>query len=376
MDAPPPDTLVARLQAFKSRNERIVSTCFFLGGFLFDAVMLSRIDEPLMLVQQGGYLIICGALIAYQQRLVLKKLEPPVRLRKVWHYADHLLHFMLGTLLNAYSIFYFQSASGVTAICFVVFIAALLAVNEMPRFHKLGPVVVYALYSICLTSYFAYLFPVLLGHLRPWMFYLSVGVASALLLLQIRYLLRWSESYLHVARHAAIPAFGVQALFLLLYSLRLAPPVPLAIKQIGIYHDVKRVAGGWELSQQQGKWKFWQHADENFLERPGDKLFCFVRIFAPRHFKDAINIVWYHHDDELGWRLAHRLPLSVSASSNVGFGTDAYLTEPMKGDWRVEIESQDGRTIGQLRFKVSEDPSTDPRELTLTFSESKPLEKS
>src|SRR5450432_3954797 len=108
----PQGTLVERLQAFKSRNGRMVSTCFFLGGFLFDAVMLSRIDEPLMLVQQGVYLILCGALIAYSQRLELKKLQPPARLRKAWRYADHLLHFMLGTLLNAYSIFYFQSASG------------------------------------------------------------------------------------------------------------------------------------------------------------------------------------------------------------------------------------------------------------------------
>ena len=370
-----PPKLVERLKAFKSRNERAVSTCFFLGGFLFDAVMLSRIDEPLMLVQQGAYLLFCGALIAYSQRLELKKLEPPVRLRKVWHYADHLLHFMLGTLLNAYSIFYFQSASGITAICFVVVIAALLAVNEMPRFHALGPVVLYALYSICLTSYFAYLFPVLIGHLRPWMFYLAVGVASFLLLIQVHALWRWSESFLHTARHAAIPAFGVQALFILLYSLRVAPPVPLAIKQIGIYHDVRRVPGGWELSQQQDRWQFWQHTDENFLERPGDKLYCFARIFAPRHFKDAINIVWFHYDEEKGWLLAHRLPLTVSASSNVGFATDAYLTEPMKGRWRVEIESQDGRTIGQLHFQVRPDPSTDPRQLTVTLSESKPLEK-
>jgi hypothetical protein len=370
-----PPKLVERLKEFKSRNERVVSTCFFLGGFLFDAVMLSRIDEPLMLVQQGFYLLLCGGLIAYQQRLEWMKLQPPVRLRKIWHYADHLLHFMLGTLLNAYSIFYFQSASGITAVCFVVVIVVLLAINEMPRFHRLGPVVLYALYSICLTSYFAYLVPVLIGHLRPWMFYLSVGIASALLAVQVRALLRWSASYLHVARHAAIPAFGVQALFILLYALRVAPPVPLAIKQMGIYHDVRRVPGGWELSQQQSRWKLWQHADENFLERPGDKLYCFARIFAPRHFKDTINIVWFHYDEDKGWLLAHRLPLSVSASSNVGFATDAYLTEPMKGKWRVEIESQDGRTIGQLHFKVSDDPSTDPRQLTLTFSESKALEK-
>jgi hypothetical protein len=370
-----PATLFARLSSFKSRNDRVLSTAFFLGGFLFDAVMLSRIDEPLMLVQQGGYLIICGLLLAFQQKMELKKLEPPVWLRKPWKYADHLLHFMLGTLLNAYSIFYFQSASGITAVCFVVAVAALLAFNEMPRFHKLGPVMLYALYSICLTSYFAYLIPVMIGDLRPWMFYLAVAAAGSVCFLQVYVLLRWSQSYLHVARHAAIPAFGVQALFVLLYALRIAPPVPLAIKQIGIYHDVKRVEGGWELSQQPKTWKFWQRPDAVFLERPGDKLFCFARIFAPRHFHDGISIVWFHHDPHRGWTQAHRLALTVSASSAVGFATDAYLTEPMPGDWRVEIESQDGRTIGLLHFSVALDPSDGPRDLRQTFSQSQALAK-
>src|SRR5471030_1604632 len=87
----PPATLFSRLDAFKRRNERLLSTAFFLGGFLFDAIMLSRIDEPLMLVQQGVYLLVCGALLAISQLLELKKTEPPAWLRKPWQYADPLL---------------------------------------------------------------------------------------------------------------------------------------------------------------------------------------------------------------------------------------------------------------------------------------------
>jgi hypothetical protein len=304
----------------------------------------------------------------------LQKVEPPGWLRKPWHYAEHVLHFMLGTLLNAYSIFYFQSASGFTAVGLLVVVAALLALNELPRFRRFGPVVLYALYSICLTSYFAYLFPVLMGRIRPWMFYLAVVTATVPLAAHVLLLLSWGQGHGLVARHA-IPGFGVQALFVLLYALRLAPPVPLAIKQIGIYHDVQREPGGWRLFHQQASWKFWQNGDQDFLARRGDKLFCFARIFAPRHFHDGVSIVWFHHEPRQGFRLVHRLPLSVSASSAVGFGTDAYLTTPAPGDWRVEIQSQDGRTIGQLGFHVTADPSTEARELQETYSPSKGLEK-
>ena len=348
---------------------------FFAGGFVFDALMLSRIDEPHMLVQQGAYLLLCGALLAFSQRLELKGLEPPKFLRKPWHYVDHVIHFMLGTLLNAYTIFYFQSASGFTAFGFVVVIVILLALNELPRFQKLGPVVLYALYSICLTSYFAYLFPVLFGHIRPWMFYVAVAAALVPLTLHVFLLFRWSRSFSHVARRAALPAFGVQLAFVLLYALRIAPPVPLAVKQIGIYHDVQRESDGRHLFEQKRGWKFWQKGDQDYLERPGDKVYCFARIFAPARFHDRIDIVWFHDDPRRGWIQYHRLPLSVSASNSRGFATDAYLTHPPTGKWRVEIQSEDGRTMGLLHFRVAEDPGTGPREFEESFSPSKERSK-
>ena len=51
----------------------------------------------------------------------------------------------------------------------------LLLVNELPSVRRLGPIVLYALYSFSLTSYFAYLYPVLFGRIRPWMFVLAIG---------------------------------------------------------------------------------------------------------------------------------------------------------------------------------------------------------
>ena len=341
---------------------------FFAGGFAFDALMLSRIDEPGMLVQQGAYLAICGALLAITQRLELKGLEPPLFLRKPWHYVDHAIHFMLGTLLNAYSIFYFHSASGLTALGFVVFICALLAVNELPRFHRLGPVVPVALYSICLTSYLAYLFPVLLGHIRPWMFYLAIATAMLPLTAHVLLLLKWGRGAGQVARHAAIPAFAVQALFLLLYALRIAPPVPLAVKEMGIYHDVQRAPGGRLLVHQRRDWKFWHQGDQDFLEREGDRVYCFARIFAPSRFRDRIEIVWYRDEIEKGWIEIHRFPLTIAASGQRGFAADGYLTHPQPGHWRVEVQSEDRRTMGMLHFQVIPDAGDGPRDFEQTFS--------
>ena len=139
---------------------------FFTAGFVFDAFMVRRIDEPKVLIQQGLYLALSGVLLA---GLVAMR-------ERAHRFAAPALHFMLGTLLNAYILFYVKSGSGFTAALFFVVIAALLLVNELPSVRRLGPVVLYGLYSFCLTSYFAYLYPVIFGRIRSWMFVLAIGV--------------------------------------------------------------------------------------------------------------------------------------------------------------------------------------------------------
>src|SRR3954468_9817126 len=129
---------------------------FFTAGFVFDAFMVRRIDDVRVLVQQSLYLALSGVLLA--SLVVLRE--------RANRWLAPALHFMLGTLLNAYALFYVRSGSGLAAILFFVVIAALLVVNELPSVRKLGPVVPYGLYSFCLTSYFAYLYPVLIGRIR------------------------------------------------------------------------------------------------------------------------------------------------------------------------------------------------------------------
>ena len=44
-----------------------------------------------------------------------------------------------------------------------------------------------------------------------------------------------------------------------------------------------------------------------------------------------------------------------------GFGGYAYKQNWSPGDWRVAIETEDGREIGRTRFEIRPDPQTDER---------------
>jgi len=320
---------------------------FFAAGFVFDAFMIRRIDDVKVLVQQGLYLAVSGVLLAH---IVTMR-------ERTYRWASPVLHFMLGTLLNAYALFYVKSASGLAAILFFAVISLLLLANELPAMHKRGPVVLYGLYSFCLTSYFAYLFPVLIGRIRWWMFVLAVFTSLVPLALVTTYHHTRIGDRRQLIRHALVPALSVQVLLLALYVLRLIPPVPLSLREIGIYHDVARQAdGSYRVSYVKPSWfNVWTRDDVNFSARAGDRVYTFFRVFAPRDFRDEIRVAWWFDQPGRGWTPAGDLPIAVTGGRENGYAGVSYKQNARPGTWRVVVTSVDGREIGRRTFSVSAD---------------------
>ena len=85
---------------------------FFIGGFTFDAFMVTEIDDLFSLIQQAVYLIIIACFLHHEILFRMHKWRPREGLFfKLWTYRNPFLHFLLGTLLNIYSLFYIKSAS-------------------------------------------------------------------------------------------------------------------------------------------------------------------------------------------------------------------------------------------------------------------------
>src|SRR6202022_1553671 len=157
-----------------------------------------------------------------------------------------------------------------------------------------------------------YLFPVLLGFLSPSLFVLAVGTSAALTYLLWRLYSRWTPDPLWGFGRAVVPALAIQALLLALYWVRVLPPVPLSLKWIGIFHDAQREGKMVRLLHQRPSWKIWEHGDQTFLARPGDRIFCFTQIFAPRNFRDGLKVRWAYQDMKSRWIWTDAIPLTIS----------------------------------------------------------------
>ena len=374
--APAPPSRLARVRAFRARYAKWELALFFFASFAYDIATLPRIDNRWTLLKHGAYLGLVSVLLGVESRW---RTDTPPRpwLARVWRFREDALHFFLGGLLSPYTLFYFKSASGLTAFVFLAGMFSLLVAHELPRFRALGPVVRLGLYSFCVTSYFAYLLPVLLGTYSGRLFVLAAGlscVASGALAVAV---CMGRRGWWRMLGRVALPALAVQGLLLGLYGLKAIPPVPLSMLSSGIYHGVEVSKGergrDYRLLHERSRWRLWEHGDQDFRARPGDRVYFFASVFAPASFRPQhpgdrgtrLVIRWSYDDPDKGWTpyYAYEDLYLGQGGRERGYRTFAYLSDPRPGDWRVSMETEDGREIGRLSFHVTREDSTAPREL-------------
>ena len=346
--------MISRLKEFIHRHKKWEPLVFFVCGFSFDALLLHRIDDPLMLTHQAIYLSLAATIIAWDLFFDAGCATVPQWLLKVWTYREGILHFILGTLLNVYTIFYFKSGSILSSIIFLGLLAGLLFLNEVRPTHISKHVLRNALFSLCLISYLNIVVSIIIGSIGPWVFLTAVAVAGLILFAYSIFIARRIEAR-QVARNIRLPFLVVILTYTCLYLAKILPPVPLSLKHIGIYHDVTRVEGGYRLGSMKPNWKFWQSGDQDFKARAGDKLFCFVQIFSPTRFKDQLFVHWFFDDPKLGWTSSDSIALNVVGGRAEGYRGFASKSNYQPGDWRISIETKDGRELGRIGMTVSED---------------------
>jgi len=347
----------------KQWSSRYKNVLFFAAGFIFDVFTLIRIDSVIDLVYQSVYLGLITLILVRQVRYELELWKPSGLIAKAWHYETEAIHFFYGGLLSAYVIFYFKSTTVSRSALFFVLTALLLIANEMPQIKKAGSRMRLGLHAFCLVSYLNYLIPVLFGRMGWWTFALACLLTTGSSYWLVRHLARLMPEPRKSAFAMGWPPAAVLILIIFFYGMKWIPPVPLSMQYGGIYHQVEKLDGTFRLSYPQPPWyRFWQHDSRRFLSRPGDSIYCFVRIFAPRRFAHQVYMRWSLKNSRTGeyWS-SDRMPLPIYGGRGAGYRGYGVKSNYEPGDWRVDIQTEDDRTIGSVTFAVIPDPDSEPR---------------
>lgn len=345
-----------KFRQLEQKYRHVLPATFFLIGFLYDALTLDRIDHWFGITQLGVFLFLSSALLLIIALEKQKDFPLFSRWQFLFEYKSHALHFMFGGLLSAFTIFFFKSASLFSSFIFLLLLCSLLIMNELPYFQRMGVRVKSALLALCYLAYFSYTIPIAIGFIGPLPFFLSVFAAWLAMSLVFSPLVIYRLPKKEIINGFVAPALAVSLLFILLYGLKLTPPVPLSAQYMAVYHDIKKENGSYLAMHEKPWWRFWHNADETFLYQDGDRVYCFVRLFSPTDFRDKVRFHWQYHDTHRGWLTADRIPVEIVGGRAEGFRGFAYKQNMFAGDWRVSLETSDGREISRLYFTVLTSP--------------------
>lgn len=354
--------------AYYERHELRLSLAFFLGGFVFDVLTLSDIDDPISIAQQVAYILIMGFILCYDfvngEEAELQ--SGPGFVKRFWAYRMLIFHFILGSLLSIYSLFFLKSASFFSSAVFVLFLLGMMVGNELKSVQKSGLDFKIALYVICVFCFFSMIIPILLGFVGMLPFLLSL-IATAGFVWAMYKLLEGRVGTILLKRRLLAPGAIVALAFTVFYLVGWIPPVPLSATKMGVYHNIEKPAGDvYHLSHEKPWWKFWRSGDQDFYAQPGDKIFFFVSVFSPARFDDSVYLRWSQYHPKLGWQGTDRIPMRIVGGRKGGYRGFTTKQNFTPGEWRVSVETSDAREIGRMYFDVEAvEASAAPRVFTV-----------
>ncbi len=365
-------SIFARARSWYGRYERPLSSFSLIGGFVFDALTLHRVDmfwENFWVVAHLTIVTVCAIWLNILDDTADESgVRPEANPQKLRFWLVNVMQFFFGGILSTYLVFYFRSSAITASWPFLLLLAAAFVANESLKRHYARISFQISLLFLAYYAFAIYLVPILLHRIGPWIFILSgvVSVAAIRVLFFIfRIILR--ENFTARSRRLAVAAIvfilaGVNTL----YFLNLIPPLPLSLEDGAVYHSlVANGPGNYTVTSEKHGFDLFGllNWDQTTHIVAGDALYAYTAVFSPTALNTDIVHEWQYYDQAKGiWSTRSRIALSVVGGNERGYRTFSTISYVTPGEWRVNVETPDGGVIGQLRFDVVQSQTEPPLE--------------
>jgi hypothetical protein len=350
----------ANLITWYQRHERYLSAAALLSGFIIDNLTLTRIDllfDNLILL---SYLLLAVIGIVVFNLIDTGKLRGRV-FERVAPMFPLLAQFAFGGLFSGYFIFYGRSASVLSSWIFVLILALFLVGNERFKKQYLRFRFQMSIFFVALFSFSIFSIPTLIGAIGPHIFVLSGVVSVGVMALLLRFLQKIMPEKIAATRNSLVTSIsGIFIIFNILYFSNAIPPLPLSLKDIGVYHNIERVESGYRVLAESPPWyKFYRGYRNSFSRTEDEAVYVFSSVFAPTKLETKIFHQWQYFDDSLGrWTPAGTFGFPIIGGRDGGYRGFSTKTAIFEGKWRVNVITEHGQIVGRIKFEVekSEEP--------------------
>src|SRR3989339_95834 len=330
-------------------NKKHLMTAAFLSGFIIDNFTLTRIDLAMTVIVLSAYLF--AATLGF----IL------VSISRGGALGPYATQFAFGSLLSGYFIFFTRSASLAGSWFFILLLIIAIFGNEFLKEE-------YRRFELRATMLFAAFFffaiiyvPVTLKSMGAWPFLLSGLMSLAAIWGVIRIIDRIAPEVVRTTRRTLVLTIG--GLFVGvngLYFANIIPPIPLSLKDAGIYHFVSRnEVGEYAGRAESVKWyDVLGRYYPQFHHTEGGPVVFYSAVFAPTKLNTTILHEWQYYDEQLGaWETTDRFSFQISGGRDGGYRGYSVKQSIMSGRWRVNVITERGQMVGRTTFTVVNTPA-------------------
>ncbi|TSC72547.1 MAG: hypothetical protein G01um101470_312 [Parcubacteria group bacterium Gr01-1014_70] len=347
------------------RYERRVSIATFLFGFAMDNFTLTRIDlffDNLVLL---FYLTVAGIGIMvvnlYEERRFRAEVEgithiSPKSFQYVRAVAPFGIQYAFGGLFSGFFVFYSRGASLAASWPFLLVLVFLLVGNEFLRNKYQRLTFQVSIFFFVLYSYMIFALPLLVGHIGPLVFVASGLLSLFFVAVAILLLVHFIPRRIKEAKRMLLASIAtIFATVNILYVLNVIPPLPLSMKEAGVYYSVTRVATGYRVVGEEQGWYAFLLPRRTIHVLGGSPLFFYSAVFAPAKLVTTIVHEWQLYDYKKdAWVMELRVSFPITGGRDGGYRGYSERLNVEPGLWRVNVETARGQLLGRRTFTVEE----------------------
>ncbi len=342
------------MKAIIQKYERFLMPVTLLAGTALDFFTFNTIQIKTQLILLVIYFVLAGLCIAYIHLHDSKgqiDRHPISRFARLTSQAT--LQFTFGALLSSSLVFYWYSGALGVSWPVILLLAILMVSNEAFRHYYSKPIVQIAVYFFTAFSLLTLILPVVFNSLSVWLF-VYAGVLSLVFI--SFYIAGLARLVLHLREKTYrlfIPVLCILAGMNALYFFNMIPPIPLSLREAGVYHNIKRSGSDYVMQEEDQRWFESLLPGQTVHLAAGEKVYIYASIFAPADLNTQVVHHWQYYDASMGkWVSKDKLSYSITGGRKLGYRGYTLKSSVLPGKWRVDVETPRGLVLGRINFTV------------------------
>jgi hypothetical protein len=288
-------------------------------------------------------------------------------LEKINFFIPVIIQFAFGGLFSGFVVFYSRSASISASWPFLLILVGILITGELVRGFYSRISYQLTVFYLAILSYLIFAVPIIVGHMNSFVFILSCLLSLLVFYGVYRFFeLAISDFFANYKSGLINRVLFIFSIVVVFYFTNILPPIPLSLKDGGVYHNVVRIPDGYLLSVEKKDFLDKFKTVQDFHLSPGGRVYFFSSVFAPTDLKVNIVHEWQYFDEiNKKWITVSTINFPIFGGNDGGYRGYSFKENVFVGTWRVNVKTYRGQVVGRVKFKIIEGGDYEIKQITL-----------